>query len=167
MCFHHSGYRMAVSFLNSPFVNQINSESLWPGVCEQYTATLSSSPGLPVSEPFIQDCALLYANRPPRGARKQLRRLWKTERQKTTRQGLEECLMYLSGVLAAENLLLLMTFLHTFQYFLFLHSTFIKLLILSWFHLPHTTQGMSLVSWNIFPHYQPQGHHQLCSFWWF
>ena len=124
---------MAVSFLNSPFVNQINSESLLPGVCEQYTATLSSSPGLPVSEPFIQDCALLYANRPPRGARKQLRRLVseRLKDNKTTRQGLEECLMYLSGVLAAENLLLLMTFLHTFQYFLFLHSTFIKLLILS------------------------------------
>ena len=120
---------MAVSFLNSPFVNQINSESLLPGVCEQYTATLSSSPGLPVSEPFIQDCALLYANRPPRGARKQLRRLV-SERQQDNQTGVGR-VMNFSGVLAAENPLLLMTFLHTFQYFLFLHSTFIKLLILS------------------------------------
>ena len=138
---------MVVSFLNS-FVHQINSESLLRGVCEQYTATLSSSAGLSVSELFIQHWALLCANRPPHGDSKQLRRLV-SERQQDNQTGLGR-VMYFSSVLAAENLLLLMTFLHTFQYLLFLNSTFIKLLILSWFHLPHTTQGMSLVSWNIF-----------------
>lgn len=78
---------MVVSFLNSPFVYQINSESLLRGVCEQHTATLSSSAGLPVSEPFIQHCALLCANRPPHGDGKQLRRLV-SERQEDNQTGL-------------------------------------------------------------------------------
>lgn len=136
-----------------------------PGVCGQHTATAvsSSTPFHSVSVYPAPNCALLYANTVGLHPRQEATR--EAHQWKTTGQGLEEQLMYFSSVLAAENLLLLTTFSHTFQYFLFLYSTFIKLHILSWFHQPHTTQGMSLVSWNyIFPRHQPQGHHQYVQF---